>query len=117
MGEIKEWLDKSKTVSEGEHIVEKQTGLEFWFTPSSGNVDVDIPAAVPPRYKMAIVIIPIIFVLVSLLLPQIRQLTVGLPVLISTLVGVGTMVLLMTYVIMPSVTRLLRPWLNRKRLF
>lgn len=47
-------------------------------------------ATVPPRYKRAIVIIPIIFVLVSLLLPPIRQLTVGFPVLISTLVGVGT---------------------------
>ena len=71
----------------------------------------------PPRYKMAIVVTGIIFVLVSILLPQIRLLTVGLPLLLSTLVGVATMVLLMTYVIMPSVTKLLRPWLSKKRLF
>jgi hypothetical protein len=117
----KEWLDKSKDVAEGEPMVEKQTGLEFWFTPRSGTgkINGDKPPAAmpPPRYKMAIVITGIIFVLVSILLPQIRQLTIGLPVLLSTLVGVGTMVLLMTYLIMPSVTRLLRPWLSKKRLF
>jgi antibiotic biosynthesis monooxygenase (ABM) superfamily enzyme len=110
----KEWIDRSKDVAEGEAKVEKQTGLEFWFTPRSENT---APAMPPPRYKMAIVVTGIIFVLVSLLLPQIRQLTIGLPVVLSTLVGVVTMVLLMTYVIMPSVTRLLRPWLAKKRLF
>jgi antibiotic biosynthesis monooxygenase (ABM) superfamily enzyme len=111
----KKWIDKGKDVTEGEAKVEKQTGLEFWFTPNS----VSAPAAVeqPPRYKMAIVVTGIIFVLVSVLLPQIRQLTLSLPVLLSTLVGVVIMVLLMTYVLMPSVTRLLRPWLLKKRLF
>jgi antibiotic biosynthesis monooxygenase (ABM) superfamily enzyme len=66
---------------------------------------------------MAIVVTGIIFVLVSILLPQIRQLTIGLPVLLSTFAGVVTMVLLMTYVIMPSITKLLGPWLSKKRLF
>ena len=117
----KEWLNKSKEVTEGEPMVEKQTGLEFWFTPRSGTESINgdkAPAAMPPpRYKMAIVITGIIFVLVSILLPQIRQLTIDLPVLLSTLVGVVIMVLLMTYVIMPIVTKLLRPWLAKKRLF
>jgi hypothetical protein len=110
----KEWIDKSKDLAEGEPTVEKQTGLEFWFTPHTGDKAAAMP---PPRYKMAIVITGIIFVLVSILLPQIRQLTIGLPVLLSTLAGVVIMVLLMTYVIMPAVTRLLRPWLSKKRLF
>jgi hypothetical protein len=117
----KEWLNKSKEVAEGEPMIEKQTGLEFWFTPRSGtgNINGDkAPTAMPPpRYKMAIVITGIIFVLVSILLPQIRQLTIGFPVVLSTLVGVVIMVLLMTYVIMPYVTRLLGPWLAKKRLF
>jgi uncharacterized protein len=125
----REWLAKSKEVAEGEPQVEKQTGLEFWFTPRSrsGGIEGDkasttttttttAPIA-PPRYKMAIVITIIISILVSTLLPQIRQLTTGLHVHISTLIGVSTMVLLMTYVIMPSVTRLLGPWLSKKRLF
>jgi hypothetical protein len=115
-----EWLGKSKEVTEGEPIVEKQTGLEFWFTPRSvtgrNNGYASAPVS-PPRYKMAIVLTGIIFVLVSSLLTQIREVTVGLPVLLSTFVGVIVMVLLMTYVIMPIVTRLLGPWLSKKRLF
>lgn len=113
-----EWLEKSKDVTEGEPVVEKQTGLEFWFTPRPGTGSGNAPAAMPPpRYKMAIVITGVIFILASTLLPPIREATIGLPALLSTLVGVATMVMLMTYVIMPSITRLLRPWLSKKKLF
>jgi len=112
----KKWIEKGKDVIEGKAKVVKQTGLEFWFTPSSGNASI-VVGEQPPRYKMAIVVIGIIFVLVSTLLPQVEQVTLGLPVLLSTFLGVAIMVLLMTYIIMPSVTRLLRPWLVKKRLF
>jgi uncharacterized protein len=120
----REWLAKSKEVAEGEPVIEKQSGLEFWFTPRSrtgrsvngGKAPTPI-APPPPRYKMAIVITAVIFILVSILLPQIRQLTTGLHIHLSTFIGVVIMVLLMTYVIMPSVTRLLGPWLSKKRLF
>jgi uncharacterized protein len=116
----KKWIEKGKDLFEGKAKVEKQTGLEFWFTPSLDNVSTVIEQQQqqqPPRYKMAIVVTGIIFILVSILLPRVEQATAGLPVLLSTFVGVAIMVLLMTYVIMPSVTRLLRPWLLRKRLF
>jgi antibiotic biosynthesis monooxygenase (ABM) superfamily enzyme len=122
----REWIAKSKEVAEGEPVVEKQTGLEIWFTPhsASGSIKGDealsssttAPTA-PARYKMAIVITAVIFILVSILLPQIRQLTTGLHIHLSTFIGVAIMVFLMTYVIMPSVTRLLGPWLSKKRLF
>jgi antibiotic biosynthesis monooxygenase (ABM) superfamily enzyme len=106
----KEWLKKSRDVTEGEPKVEMQTGLEFWFTPSSGSL------AVPPRYKMAMVTGTVIFVLLSILVPQIQLATKDLPFLFRTLVVVAIMVLLMTYVVMPSVTRLLGPWLFKKTL-
>ncbi len=113
----KKWIEKGKDLIEGRAKMEKQTGLEFWFTPSSASASTVVQQQQPPRYKMAIVVIGVIFILVSTLLPQVEQATIGLPVLLSTLVGVTIMVLLMTYVIMPSVTRLLRPWLVKKRLF
>ena len=115
----KEWLEKSKNVTEGEAVVEKLTGLEFWFTPRPGkpNKDNVSSSVAPPRYKMAIVVTAIIFVLVSIMLPQIQQATRSLPGVLSTLIGVAIMVLLMTYVIMPAVTRVLKPWLSRRRLF
>jgi hypothetical protein len=43
--------------------------------------------------------------------------TMGLPILLSSFVGVSIMVLLMMYVIIPLLTKLLRPWLTKKRLF
>jgi antibiotic biosynthesis monooxygenase (ABM) superfamily enzyme len=110
------WIERGEDLIEGKAKMEKQIGLEFWFTPSSGSASTALEQQ-PPRYKMAIVVIGIIFALVSTLLPQVEQATAGLPVLLSTLVGVAIMVLLMTYVIMPLVTRLLRPWLLKKRLF
>jgi uncharacterized protein len=118
----KEWLKKSKGITEGEPVVEMQTGLEFWFTPSSGqgsssSGDNGPATPPPPRYKMAIVTGGIIFIMINTLLPLIRQLTIDLHFLLSTLVAIVIMVPLMTYVVMPYVTRLLRPWLSKKRLF
>jgi antibiotic biosynthesis monooxygenase (ABM) superfamily enzyme len=109
----KEWIRKSRDVTEGDPRTEILSGLEFWFTPRSAGER----SSVPPRYKMAMVTGGIVFVLLSTLIPQVRQLTTALPVFLSTLVGVVVMVILMTYVIMPSVTRLLRPWLSKERLF
>jgi antibiotic biosynthesis monooxygenase (ABM) superfamily enzyme len=121
----KEWLEKSKDVVEGEDKVQKLTGLEFWFTPRSAyqtqrevndNEDSGQPANLPPRYKMAIVTTGIVFVLLNTLIPPIEQLAVPLPLVLSSLLGVIIMVFLMTYLIMPSVTRLLKPWLYKKKL-
>jgi uncharacterized protein len=112
-----DWIEKGRDLIEGKTKMEKQIGLEFWFTPSSARLPSTADQHAPPRYKMAIVVIGIIFVLVSTLLPQVEQATLGLPGFLGTLVGVAIMVLLMTYVIMPSVTKLLRPWLVKKRLF
>jgi antibiotic biosynthesis monooxygenase (ABM) superfamily enzyme len=120
--EIREkWIEKGKDLTEGKAKVEKQIGLEFWFTPgldsSVSTVIEERQLHQPPRYKMAIVVTGIIFILASVLIPQVEQATVGLPILLSRFVGVAIMVLLMTYVIMPSLTRLLRPWLLKKQLF
>jgi antibiotic biosynthesis monooxygenase (ABM) superfamily enzyme len=63
----------------------------------------------PSRYKMAIIMTDIILILLNIVMPQIRQLTIGLPTLLSTFVGVAIMAMLMNYVIMPPLTKLLRP--------
>ena len=121
----KEWLEKSKDLVEGEDKVQKLTGLEFWFTPSSAhqtqrevndNEARGQPVNLPPRYKMAIVTTGIVFVLLNTLIPQIEELTVPLPLVLSSLLGVIIMVFLMTYLIMPFVTKLLKPWLYRNKL-
>jgi uncharacterized protein len=119
----KKWLEKSKDVVEGEDKVQKLSGLEFWFTPrpahgvkDQGNINEIESVIVPPRYKMAIVTVGIVFVLLNTLIPLIRQLTESFPLVVSTFIGVIVMVLLMTYLIMPHVTKLLKAWLYKKNL-
>jgi antibiotic biosynthesis monooxygenase (ABM) superfamily enzyme len=123
--ERKDWLEKSKNVVEGEDKVQKFTGLEFWFTPRSShrakdeannNEDSTPTMNVPPRYKMVMVTVSILFVLLHTLIPPIRQLTESFPLLLSDLLGVTVTVLLMTYLIMPSATRLLKAWLYKRKL-
>jgi antibiotic biosynthesis monooxygenase (ABM) superfamily enzyme len=91
------------------------TGLEFWFTPyfkdkSSSPI---IPLNPPPRYKMVIVTIPVISILISTLVPLIHFLTeiLLIPFPIRLVIAIAITVILMTYVIIPLLTKLLKPWL------
>ena len=106
--ERKTWIEKGEQVTEGEVKVERLSGLEFWFTPiAAGRV-------APPRYKMALVTGAVIFVLLGTLIPQLELITSDFPPLLGILTGVAIMVPLMTYLIMPLITRVLRPWLFKK---
>jgi antibiotic biosynthesis monooxygenase (ABM) superfamily enzyme len=109
------WFEKGKDLWEVEPRFAKRTGLEFWFTPISRNAQA--PAMQPPRYKMTIVTGVVIFALFITLLPLIENATAHLPFLVGVVITIVVMVVLMTYVIMPAVTWLLRPWLSKKRLF
>lgn len=111
---LNEWLQKARGLAEADYDVQKLTGLEFWFTPyfkdeSSPMVSLNPP----PRYKMAIVTISVISVLLLTLVPQINVLTemLLLPYAIRFVIAIAITVLLMTYVIMPLLTKLLRHWL------
>ena len=71
-----EWLQKGRKLVEAVPDVQKMTGLEFWFTPYfKGESSPMIPLYPPPRYKMAIVSIPVISILLLTLVPQIHFLT------------------------------------------
>ena len=118
-----EWAKKSRVVAEGEPRIERRTGLEFWFTPTPTTTTASTPTSLgsarpqtPPRYKMAMVLVPVIALLLATVFPLIQMATEGLHPAVRLVVGVGIMVLLMTYVVMPAVTRLLRPWLYKKEL-
>jgi uncharacterized protein len=61
---------------------------------------------------MVIVTIPVISILLTTLVPQIHTLTEMLSIPFQLrLIGITITVLLMTYLIMPFLTKLLRPWL------
>ncbi len=109
-----EWLQKGRKLVEANPDVQKMTGLEFWFTPYFNDESSPmIPLQPPPRYKMVIVTIPVISILLLTLVPQIHFLTemLSIPFPIRLVIALTITVLLMTYVIMPLLTKLLKPWL------
>jgi len=109
-----EWLQKGRKLVEADPDVQKMTGLEFWFTPNfKDEYSPMIPLQPPPRYKMVIVTIPVISILLLTLVPQIHFLTemLSIPFPIRLVIALTITVLLMTYVIMPFLTKLLKPWL------
>jgi len=109
-----EWLQKGRKLVEADPDVQKLTGLEFWFTPYFKDESSPmIPLNPPPRYKMVIVTIPVISILLLTLVPQINILTelLSIPFPIRLVIAITITVLLMTYVIMPLLTKLLKSWL------
>lgn len=111
------WIAKGKDLMEGEGKIEKLTGMEFWFTPNTGRGEKERIPLAPPPYKMALVTVAVIFTLLTTLIPQIHELNQGLPSLVRILMETSVIVGLMTYLIMPNVTRLLSPWLSKKTFF
>lgn len=80
------------------------TGMEAWFTPPPG-------AHCPPKHKMAILTWLALYPITTLLLLAIGSAVDGLPLPARTLIVTAVMVPLMTYAVMPVVTRLFARWL------
>jgi uncharacterized protein len=92
------------TVDQGQTSI--LTGLETWFTLPSQ------PSLPPPaRYKMVIITAMAIFVLLNLANLFIVPFLSALPPLLRTLVVVLLMVSIMTYAVMPRLTKLFAGWL------
>ncbi|WP_156175063.1 MULTISPECIES: antibiotic biosynthesis monooxygenase [unclassified Leucobacter] len=104
--------------------VQKRTGLEGWFAeihdvpgrdPNRGRPGSAIASATPPRWKQAAAIwcgmLPLNIGVTSVAtqLPWWGH----LPIAVRSLLLVSSLVPLMTFVVMPAVTRVLRPWLRR----
>ncbi len=103
------WLRKSRDLLLEKEKVRVLTGLETWFTLTSHPGE---PS--PPRYKMALVTWIAVFPLATAIFAITQPLLGGLPTVLRTLVFTITMVTLMTYVVMPRMTRLFSFWLYPK---
>ena len=99
-----------------------ESGLETWFQLPGHKVVVP-----PPKYKMAALILLAIYPLILIVVPLMGWVAgddrsyLGVPVRFSaeyltrTLVTAVILVILMTWVAMPQLTRLARPWLYPTR--
>ena len=95
---------------EGDARWRKLTGLELWFSPPTGTV---VP--VPNRLRMALVMIVVVFGLV-LSIGRLVGLVLGLwPPELRLLVTIVIEVFLMTYILMPRLTRWLARWIYPRR--
>lgn len=99
---------------EGDAMWQRLTGLEFWFTPPPGTV---VPQ--PSRPRMALVMIVLVFGLVLSLGMVVNaafaQLPFATPYPLRLLVTITIEVLLMTYWLMPLITRRLARWIYPAR--
>jgi antibiotic biosynthesis monooxygenase (ABM) superfamily enzyme len=98
---FKDWEAYAATLTE-EPSYRQLTGLEAWFRSP-------IP---PPRWKMAVATLCGVFPTSLFLSFTILPLIHPLPAVFRTLIVAICMVGILTWVVMPQVTRILKPWLQ-----
>ena len=80
-------------------------GVEFWFTAPTH------PARVPSPNKMALVLVVVVWCIATPFGLYVAPRLADVPVPLRILLAAAFQVCLMTYLVMPRVTRLLAPWL------
>ncbi|MEH2326282.1 MAG: antibiotic biosynthesis monooxygenase [Nostoc sp.] len=102
------WLTQAQSLVESDPHVQQISGLEAWFSLPGK------PLKTPPRYKTALLTWAAVFVLINILSTFLVPVLRGFPPLIVSLIVTIIMVVLLTYVVMPRVSRLFSWWLYAK---
>jgi antibiotic biosynthesis monooxygenase (ABM) superfamily enzyme len=103
------WVQRVQPLITGETSVQRLTGLEYLFT-APGHPASDPP----PRIKMAFITWLALFPIVLIVPPFLLRFLQEIPSWVQTMIIAAVMVLLMTYVVMPQMTRLFSFWLYRR---
>jgi antibiotic biosynthesis monooxygenase (ABM) superfamily enzyme len=98
------WLERAEPHVIGPMRTSFVTGLESWFTLPGRS-------GAPPPYKMALLTWITIFPLITVIVAVTGPLLEGLPLVVRLGITTAIAVPLMTWVVMPRVTRLLHRWL------
>ncbi|THG28819.1 antibiotic biosynthesis monooxygenase [Naasia lichenicola] len=113
-GEREWWVASAVGIAEDAHS-ERRTGIEGWFDePATVEVSPSRPA-IPPRWKQMVSIVLVFYPLSLLAQLFLAPLTVDWPLALRVLLTVAVLSPVMTYLALPLVTRLLRPWLQKRR--
>jgi uncharacterized protein len=110
------WLGSAQGLV-GESLRERRTGIEGWFDqPIEHDVeDLRPRPAAPPRWKQAVMIWTAFFPLSLLTGLLLRDVAPGLAILPRVLLTTVVMTPVMTYVVLPQLTRRLDWWLHGRR--
>ena len=102
----KDWMVRLRALTEEEPHIQEMEGLSGWFTLP------DQPHAhPPPKPKMALVTFLGVYPLTSVLPPFFVGLLPAWHPLLRNVLATGLIVTLLTWVVMPFLTKLLRRWL------
>jgi antibiotic biosynthesis monooxygenase (ABM) superfamily enzyme len=100
------WIARADALTVGDPRVLRVNSLEAWFALP------EVPNALPPpKWKTAIVSAIGIYPVISLMPILLKPITNALPAWLATLVSIAIMMPLMTWIVMPQVTRIFKRWL------
>jgi uncharacterized protein len=100
---FKSWKERAATLTEGEPEYRQLHGLEAWFRS---------PGGPPPRWKMALMTLLGVYPTSLILTLTLGKVVHTWPVVARSLVIAVAMVALLTWVVMPLVTRFFHGWLH-----
>ena len=100
---FRDWEEYASTLTE-QADYRQLTGLEAWFRAP-------VP---PPKWKMAVATLCGVYPTSLFLSYTIRPLIQDAPQAITSLIIAACMVGILTWIVMPQVTRILKPWLIKK---
>jgi hypothetical protein len=102
----RDWMLRLRDVSETDPEIREMGGIAFWFTPP------DRPVWRPPStIKMAAVTLLGVYPLSMLFPAVVIPLTPGWPSWLQGLIIAGLIVVTLTWLVMPGLTRLFKKWL------
>jgi uncharacterized protein len=102
------WHERLRPTVESDPEYRLLTGLEVWFAPKL------VPAnAPPPRWRMTVVSWLGIYPIVAFCLWYVSPLLQGMPYLLRTAILTAIVVLAMSYLVMPRLSRWMAWWLRR----
>lgn len=106
------WLGSAQGLAEMTRT-ERRTGIEGWFDAPVDAATEVTPAAAPPRWKQAVTIWIVFFPLNLLATVTLGALLADANVVLRVAVTTLTLTPIMTYLLLPWVTRRLQRWLHR----
>lgn len=104
------FLDEVADLVRADAVWDTHTGLEFWFSPPPGTV---VPQ--PSRFRMAVLLVVVVYSLVLGIGALAAMVLSDVPGQLRLLLVITVEVFLMTYVILPPLTRTLARWIYPRR--
>lgn len=108
------WMDKSYGLIAARSQQQQPSGLELWFTLPNVRSDGRSPLPSPPYYKKVVLGVLAVYPLILLANQLLGPLLAGLPSLLALLISVVFVSALLTYPVMPWLSKGLGFWLYPK---